>query len=710
MASIDEVQAAQNAALTKTATSNPTIQIPAGQTQAQANAVSGLPTGTNPGGVPYGSPNSNNPAPPVTVGSLYYPTGSTPADANPNTAASDAAKLAAQQADPAYLAGIEKDSRASVLSNYQEQLSGLDQAAAEARARITTAFAPIAAGRVGSTTALEARRGLIGSDFGAAQTDTTNKANADELSSQIEASDERFQNMRTAIFTQIEDNAQKETDRRIAASSKGADAKIAEINGRPARAQADALTAVKAMISQGVTDSTNPIYSDTINKIASTTGLTTDQVNGIFNDTKKTSDTAATAAKLAAAQAAEAEAKAKTAGQVTLSPGQVLIGPDGKVIQKIDPASKYNAVSATLTDAYGNQTQSVRIFDTTTGKFVNGGGGGGGGTGGGGTPPVTLPAPQGSGASAAPAAATNNKVDSHQAVAQTVNGVTYDKNGDPTSGNPAANAGVDNKVAPFAQYGLLSKTDFQPKNMNDQLAQLYLDKYIKSGQVPTASTMGRNIKPGLMAAITSRAQDLYFKATGNPLPNPTIIKAQQDIIAGNYKLGNNLALQEQTVSANVDLNLKNMTKAGLNSSGFKPLDELIDNVKGALQDPNVGQFIAQNATIQNELGSLLAVKNAGGTTVYDKLTSAGIIGSGDSAAVIKQKVSGLLQEAGNFAKALTNANQTAYGFTDPLMMDVNNPARDTYLNPKAPTTDNSQTPAGGSAITAPDGTQVIITD
>lgn len=652
------------------------------------------------GGAAINPDGSKNPyaAPPAkTVGDLYgfgtNPDGS-PMNADQAAAAAAAAKTGAYS--DSSVTGIETKSRSDVLGNYQSELDALDQAAAEARARITTQFKPVAEGRVGESTASQARRGLLGSDFGSAQTDTVNVQNANELSGKIAASDADYAKQKFDLQQFIQGEADKESQIRIDASQKGADAKISEIQDRRTRSEASAKASIAAMLQSGVNDPTNPNYSDSINKIASNTGLTTDEVKSIFTDTKNAADATAAANK-------KAQADAEAAGRITVSPGQKVYDAKGNLIASVQPTDKFSAQK--LTDGLGNER--MVIFDTTTGKIVGYGDQGGGA--GGGTTPTPGAGPGVGGASTAqPSASQPDKSDSHLPIAQTIDGKSFDKNGDPTSGNPAPNPGLDNTKVPFAQYGLLSKTDYNPGDTTDQLASLYLDKYIKSGAVPTASTMGRNIKPGLMAAITSRASDLYFKATGNPLPTPAIIKSQQDIISGNYKIGNNLSIQEGTVKDNVDLSIKNMTKAGLNSSGFKPLDDLIDNIKSTLQDPNVGQFVAQNSTIQNELGSLLAVKNAAGTTVYDKLQSAGIIQSGDAPEVIQRKVNSLLQEAGNFAKNLQNANATAYGFTDPLLMDPNNPARGEYMG----TEPKADAGAGGGAapITAPDGTQVIITD
>ena len=233
----------------------------------------------------------------------------------------------------------------------------------------------------------------------------------------------------------------------------------------------------------------------------------------------------------------------------------------------------------------------------------------------------------------------------------------------------------------FAQYGLLANTDFNPKDTIDALSQKYLDTYLKSGVIPSASTMGRNMKPEVVAKIDARARDLYFKATGQSMPTPQNIKAYQNTLATNINMANNLKIQETTVKQNVDLSIANMKANDLNSAGFKPLDSLINTVSDMFNDPAVGRLLAQNSTIQNELGSLLAVKNASGTTVYDKLNSAGIITPSDSQEQINNKVNALLSEAANFASSINMANADIYKQIDPLMQDSNNPLRSAQMRP-----------------------------
>lgn len=238
------------------------------------------------------------------------------------------------------------------------------------------------------------------------------------------------------------------------------------------------------------------------------------------------------------------------------------------------------------------------------------------------------------------------------------------------------NQNTSNKPT-FDQYGLLGNTNFNPNDTLDKRATQYLDSYIKSGNEPSARTLGLGTKVN-MSTIAQRANNLYFAATGQPLPNPQIIGQQQALLKNNNQLANNLAIQEQTVSKNIDLSLDNMTKNNLNSSKFAPLNDFMNKVNLMLSDPATSQLIAQNTTIQNELGSLLAVKNASGTTVYDKLSSAGIISSGDTKQQIQSKIKALLAEASNFKTSIDSANASIYKQIDPLMTNPSNPLRAKY--------------------------------
>jgi hypothetical protein len=308
---------------------------------------------------------------------------------------------------------------------------------------------------------------------------------------------------------------------------------------------------------------------------------------------------------------------------------------------------RYKDSITSTTDAFGNQVQHVRVLDTLTGQFVNAPAG---------VTAATLNSNPSAAATAAPAGGTSNSN---------------------TLGNGLS----------FDQYGLLAKTDFNPNaggqtGTVDQLAFNYLDTYLKNGTVPTASTLGRNMKPAGFAAVEARARDLYYQATGSALPNPQVIKGYQQQLVGNNKLLNNLAVQEGTIEQNSALLLQNLNGSNINQAA-PVINGIIDGIRNSLGDPDVAQFLAQNTTVGNELGSLLALKNAQGTTVHDKLEAAGIISANDNANQIAAKVKILMQEALNSRSAINAANTDLYRQIDPLMQDQNNPLRTQQQNVQA---------------------------
>lgn len=504
---------------------------------------------------------------------------------------------------------------------------------------------------LGTNAAQQARRGLLGSDFGSGQTGAIKNSSDTAL----KTTEGDLADKQNAALQAIYDKANAASDKAISdkntAMSAGLDSHLKYLEDADTRNATNATNAANAIYNQ-----TNPatgkpfdikdLTPDQIAKTAAGFGVTPEALKAAYGPVQKAGDAAAAAA------AQKSDFK--------LAPGETQYDANGKPIASAAPKDTYKDV--VTTDDLGNQ--SVRILDTNTGKYVNSS------TAGGSPKTSGTPTSTAGGAGSTP-------------VSQTPGG---------------AQATTPNSKLDFNQYGLLAHTDFNPSNTVDQLSQKYLDSYIKNGTVPTASTLGRGIKPGAMAQIDSRARDLYFKATGTALPSPEIIKGQQAIINNNNKLANNLKIQEQTVKNNIDFSLQNLKSNNLNSIGFKPLDNLINTISDLTDDPGVGQMLAQNSTIQNELGSLLAVKNASGTTVYDKLTSAGIISSADNAAQITAKVGALLKEASNFADSIGSANAAAYKQTDPFLQDPNNPLRAIY----------SAAPADTTPLLGPDGTQYYI--
>lgn len=141
-------------------------------------------------------------------------------------------------------------------------------------------------GRLGTTTAMSARRGLIGSDFGEAQYRGT-----ENLNRQVEQSieNERLATI-SALMTQARNNAAKEiADRRNALLS-GYEARKQYYADAETRKQANTEKAVKSLIAQGVTP--EEISTSQFTEFAKAYGLTPDELKTNYSEYKTLLDQA----------------------------------------------------------------------------------------------------------------------------------------------------------------------------------------------------------------------------------------------------------------------------------------------------------------------------------------------------------------------------------------------------------------------------------
>lgn len=231
---------------------------------------------------------------------------------------------------------------------------------------------------------------------------------------------------------------------------------------------------------------------------------------------------------------------------------------------------------------------------------------------------------------------------------------------------------------PTGEYGLAANVDgFNPTVPGiDADAWQYLNTYLTQGKVPVATDVGLSSRSGSIAAFTTvknRADDVYFKATGQHLPDIDILDSNKKLIAGNNSLLNSLSLQEKTIKANSDLMQGKINAENINQNA-PAINSVVDYFKNYfLGNPDVASYLAQNSTLSNELGSLLALKNASGTTVHDKLISADLISPNASASQEAEVVNTLMQEAMNARSAIGSASASLYQQIDPLGIQPGNP-------------------------------------
>ena len=108
----------------------------------------------------------------------------------------------------------EDDIREKTLAQFQEQIDSLNQAYGEEKRRLTQQ----GLGRLGQSGAIQARRGLLGSDFGAAQTATVENANEDVM----RAAEAQHQLKLASIYGQVNQEVKDEANAKRAAREQGA--------------------------------------------------------------------------------------------------------------------------------------------------------------------------------------------------------------------------------------------------------------------------------------------------------------------------------------------------------------------------------------------------------------------------------------------------------------------------------------------------------
>lgn len=219
--------------------------------------------------------------------------------------------------------------------------------------------------RLGSDTAIQGRRGLLGSDFGASQTSEVTAGNT--------AANNLVQQERGAALAAIMGKARSEATAEIAAKraayEKGLDSRLEYLKGDDERRSTRAKAAAQSLLDQGFTP--DELGADTIAQLAKSAGVTTDDIIANYKS----------------AQVAKEAADKKVADDAAfnLSEGQARYDADGNIIasrsKTYAPSSGGGAAGATGTYVVGQnptvdswvtriQNGSAKITDIPASQFA----------------------------------------------------------------------------------------------------------------------------------------------------------------------------------------------------------------------------------------------------------------------------------------------------------------------------------------------------
>ena len=192
--------------------------------------------------------------------------------------------------------------RQDTLARYQAEIDAINSSYATKKAaeRIQ------GQGRLGSAGAIQARRGLLGSDFGAAQTDTINQYNA-ELIDAIEQ--ERLAKV-SSIMSEANRYSQEEYDKKLEAKRLGAENYLKFIGESATRRRDNTAKMAAYLYQQGNYDILTPAE---LKQIADNLGVSVDTLKAVYADYAQAADAAKAEAQNKAIKE-QAELEAKQAG------------------------------------------------------------------------------------------------------------------------------------------------------------------------------------------------------------------------------------------------------------------------------------------------------------------------------------------------------------------------------------------------------------
>ncbi len=186
----------------------------------------------------------------------------------------------------------EATNRANVLAQFQKEIDALESAKAEARARLTTQFTDIGNRRLGQVGAISARRGLLGSDFGAQAVDEQTTANANELNSVVAESDAKFEAAKQSLLSQVRVEADKSYEEKRKAYSGTANDIVNYLNNKSTSKANSVANVVKQAISLGI-DLTADNAADVVAKAVQDIGVSKENILSAYKEAKKAADAAA---------------------------------------------------------------------------------------------------------------------------------------------------------------------------------------------------------------------------------------------------------------------------------------------------------------------------------------------------------------------------------------------------------------------------------
>ena len=149
---------------------------------------------------------------------------------------------------PEYGTELREQSDADIMKKYQQEIDALEVERVAARGRITSQYGQIGKERAGTSTAIQARRGLVGSTFGTQHKSELASQTQREQDAAMAYSNAQYAERKRSIMGQVRTAQADEAKIRLEAAQLGSQAKIEEIRGRKTRQDERVSTAIKNLL------------------------------------------------------------------------------------------------------------------------------------------------------------------------------------------------------------------------------------------------------------------------------------------------------------------------------------------------------------------------------------------------------------------------------------------------------------------------------
>lgn len=222
---------------------------------------------------------------------------------------------------PEYRQESREQSDADIMKKYQQEIDALEAERVAARGRIVSQYGQIGEARAGTSTAAQARRGLVGSTFGTQQKREVATQTQREQEAALAYSSAQYAERRRAIMGDVRTAQSEEAKIRLEAAQLGSQAKIEEIRGRKERSDERVSTAIRNLL--GMEADVND--EELMNEVAGELGISVRDLMSKYQTSKSEAEEQAETERLE-------RRKLEAEGQTIMKPGELLYDSEGNLI------------------------------------------------------------------------------------------------------------------------------------------------------------------------------------------------------------------------------------------------------------------------------------------------------------------------------------------------------------------------------------------